>query len=572
MVRRLITAHAVCVAAFVLGQFPQTVAASEAIVPNGGRAFVNWGTPAPASTNYTRFSQTITPLEISTARAYNYFASQHFLHLPGGSSAFVPTNCYKNNGASDPCQGSGFYFGVQPSGVREDARSQGPVALFSMWNASSATAGSESTCGRFDWEGVGYICRLDLDSIAGENAFVVERLSDGRSWRVTIRQSGGQEKVIGTHTFPEVVEATGAMNWMEYYGPATTCGSVPNGWARFSLPEITTANGTVRQMQIWKTETQTCPTAKVLTYVDCGAVILGEGPPLANPPGVCSVRYDGNSPSSGNVPTDSTVYANGATVTVPGNAGSLAKSGYLFDGWCTTPTAAGAACSGTPRAAATTFAISANTTLYAVWAAASQSISYDNNGTLGTISATTGNTGTTVTLNTGSSFTHTGYTLSNWCTTQPAAGAACGGTSYALSASITMPAGGLTLYAVWGYAVVYNGNSPSSGSVPTDSTVYANGATVTVPGNTGSLAKSRYLFDGWCTTPTAAGAACSGTPRAAASTFEISANTTLYAVWKTAVPRQVGKSCTKVGSVRKTPSGGLICSRTSQGLSWQLGK
>lgn len=369
VVRKLITAHAVCVAAFVLGQFPQTVGASEGIVPHGGRAYVNWGTPGPTSANYTRFSQTITPLEISPARAYNYFASQHFLHLPGGRSAFVPTKCYKNNGTSEPCPESGFYFGVQPSGIREDGRSEGPVALFSMWNASSATAGSESTCGRFDWEGMGYFCRLDLDSIAGENAFVVERSNDGKSWRTTIRQAGGQEKVIGTHTFPEVVEATGANSWLEYYGPPTTCGSVPNGWARYTFPEITTMDGTVRKMQIFSTTTTTCPTAKVLTNVSCDGVILGEGPPLANPPGICSARYDGNSPSSGSVPTDSTIYANGEAVTVLGNTGSLAKTGYSFDGWCTTQPAAGAACGGTARAAASTFAISADTKLYAVWKA-----------------------------------------------------------------------------------------------------------------------------------------------------------------------------------------------------------
>ncbi len=77
----------------------------------------------------------------------------------------------------------------------------------------------------------------------------------------------------------------------------------------------------------------------------------------------------------------------------------------------------------------------------------------------------------------------------------------------------------------------YNGNSPTSGSAPSDGNAYASGATVTVAGNTGSLAKAGYSFAGWCTTQPAAGAACGGTSRAAASTFTISANTTLYAVW-----------------------------------------
>ena len=77
----------------------------------------------------------------------------------------------------------------------------------------------------------------------------------------------------------------------------------------------------------------------------------------------------------------------------------------------------------------------------------------------------------------------------------------------------------------------YNGNSPSSGSAPTDGTAYSSGATVTVAGNSGSLVKSGFSFGGWCTTQPATGAACGGTLRAAASTFTILGSTTLYAQW-----------------------------------------
>jgi hypothetical protein len=83
------------------------------------------------------------------------------------------------------------------------------------------------------------------------------------------------------------------------------------------------------------------------------------------------------------------------------------------------------------------------------------------------------------------------------------------------------------------YTVTYDGNTPTSGSVPTDTTAYASGATVTVSNNTGTLARTGYEFGGWCTTQPAAGSACGGTSRAAGSTFSISANVTLYAVWLT---------------------------------------
>ncbi len=85
------------------------------------------------------------------------------------------------------------------------------------------------------------------------------------------------------------------------------------------------------------------------------------------------------------------------------------------------------------------------------------------------------------------------------------------------------------------YTVTYNKNGDGAGgagsvtgSVPTDSnSPYACGSTVTVLGNTGSLAKDGYNFIGWNTAPGGG-----GTSYVADATFTISANTTLYAQWE----------------------------------------
>lgn len=77
-----------------------------------------------------------------------------------------------------------------------------------------------------------------------------------------------------------------------------------------------------------------------------------------------SVTYDGNGATSGDVPTDATAYSSGATVTVLGNTGNLAKTGYTFGGWNTQDDG-----QGTNYAANETFSITANTTLYAKWTA-----------------------------------------------------------------------------------------------------------------------------------------------------------------------------------------------------------
>lgn len=77
------------------------------------------------------------------------------------------------------------------------------------------------------------------------------------------------------------------------------------------------------------------------------------------------------------------------------------------------------------------------------------------------------------------------------------------------------------------YTVTYDGNGATSGTPPTDTnSPYNSGATVTVLGNTGSLTKTSKTFGGWNTK-----ADGTGTNYAAAATFTISENTTLYAKW-----------------------------------------
>ncbi len=75
-----------------------------------------------------------------------------------------------------------------------------------------------------------------------------------------------------------------------------------------------------------------------------------------------SVNYNANGATSGTAPTDATDYDKDATVTVKGNTGSLTKPHYAFGGWNTKADG-----TGTTYAPGATFAITANTTLYAKW-------------------------------------------------------------------------------------------------------------------------------------------------------------------------------------------------------------
>jgi hypothetical protein len=76
------------------------------------------------------------------------------------------------------------------------------------------------------------------------------------------------------------------------------------------------------------------------------------------------------------------------------------------------------------------------------------------------------------------------------------------------------------------YSVTYYGNGNTSGEVPTDENEYSSDDEVTVLGNTGSLAKTYFDFDGWNTASNG-----SGTSYDAGDIFSITADTKLYAQW-----------------------------------------
>jgi hypothetical protein len=77
------------------------------------------------------------------------------------------------------------------------------------------------------------------------------------------------------------------------------------------------------------------------------------------------VTYNGNSNTGGSVPTDNVKYITGTTVTVKANSGSLVRTNYTFGGWNTNTSGTGT----NYTAGSGSFAISANTTLYAKWVA-----------------------------------------------------------------------------------------------------------------------------------------------------------------------------------------------------------
>ena len=280
------------------------------------------------------------------------------------------------------------------------------------------------------------------------------------------------------------------------------------------------------------TTAPTCPTSMTVSGISTGVLhqdcrsasnaSYANTCPLLGATTSYTVTYNSNGALTGSAPTDAnSPYSSGATVTVLGNTGAMTKTGYSFSGWNTLSNG-----TGTAYTAASTFTITANTTLYAQWSALpTYTITYQGNGNDGsTVAPTDSNSpytsGSVVTILSSGTLTKSGYSFSNWNT------AANGtGTSYSAGTSLVLSSN-TVLYAQWTvlptYTVTYSGNGNTGGTVPASAS-YTSGNTVTVSTNSGTLSKTNNIFNGWVDG--------SGTTRSVSSTFTITSNTTLTAVW-----------------------------------------
>lgn len=238
-----------------------------------------------------------------------------------------------------------------------------------------------------------------------------------------------------------------------------------------------------------------------------------------------TVSYDGNGNSSGSIPVDLTNYEQGQNATVLGNTGNLEKYGFVFSRWNTEADG-----SGKDYNHGDTMIIgNSNAVLYAVWVPVFTVTYKDNGSTEGDvpIDVFVYRQGDTVTVygNSGN-LVKDGYTFAGWSIVEDG-----NGTTYNQDQQFIMGGADVTLFAKWTliptFRVTFNGNGNETGDVPVDTTNYQQGAVVTVPGNTGDLAKSGFNFTGWNTQ-----ADGSGTAFTQGDTFNMSAaDITLFAQW-----------------------------------------
>jgi CshA-type fibril repeat protein len=188
-------------------------------------------------------------------------------------------------------------------------------------------------------------------------------------------------------------------------------------------------------------------------------------------------------------------------------ANTFTNTGYTFGGWSTTANGSLA------YANSASYAFTSSTTLYAIWTAVTTyTVTFNNNGGSGTMTAQSASSATNLTANT---FTNTGYTFGGWSTTANGSLAYANSASYAFTSSTT-------LYAIWTavttYTVTFNNNG-GSGTMTAQSASSATNLTANTFTNTG------YTFGGWSTT------ANGSLAYANSASYPFTSSTTLYAIW-----------------------------------------
>ena len=209
-------------------------------------------------------------------------------------------------------------------------------------------------------------------------------------------------------------------------------------------------------------------------------------------PTTYTVTYDANGANSGSVPVDAnSPYAANASVTVLGNTGNLAKTGYTFNGWNTQANG-----QGTAYSAGASFTIAADVTLYAQWKANTYKVSFNANEGTGTMTDQSFTYDEAKKALTTNAFTRTGYTFNGWNTQANGSG-----TSYADKAPVSNLTAEnnatVTLYAQWKintFTVTFNKNG-GTGTMASQTFTYNVAQNLT----TNSFSRKGYTFAGWNT-------------------------------------------------------------------------
>jgi hypothetical protein len=143
---------------------------------------------------------------------------------------------------------SGGYIGVQTKGYAW-AEEWVDMAIFSVWDATSARPGDGAICARFDGEGEGMSCRIPLPVEAGHRYSVkVHRTGATRGWTafrgVVTNLSTGTTVTLGDIRVRGNIHMQAPANFVEHFGADhQECEKRPRAGAVFNPPMRTLPSG-----------------------------------------------------------------------------------------------------------------------------------------------------------------------------------------------------------------------------------------------------------------------------------------------------------------------------------------
>jgi uncharacterized repeat protein (TIGR02543 family) len=517
---------------------PATLDAGTGLTKNG-YAFGGWAASASATTG----AFTGTPSSSLTYYAVWTPVSYTVTYAAGSGSGTAPTESGKTLGTT--------FVLASGSSLTPPASSGAVTYSFAYWNdgTSNLAAGSSYLMAAsnvtFTAQWIA-IYNVTYNANGGTTAISNEQKTDGAALTIGaaatragytfnkwVDQSGGQWDPAASTTVTSTryifTASWTAIPRSVTYGLNGGTGSAPTTLTGKTIGQIVTLDSTTATKDGytfggWSIGGTTYPAGA--SYTIAAADVT---PTAVWNPATYAVSYNGNGATSGTVPGSGT-FTTGGSYTASTNSGTLAKTGFTFDGWNTAANGGGT----TFAEGATNVSAIADLILYAKWTAASYAVRYALNG--GTSSLPTqsavqfGNTFTVA-----SAATQAGKTFTGWSD---------GTNTYGGGSTYTMGGVAITLTATWAdqlFAVTYALNGGSGASAPTQISL---SSTDSFTVQSTAATKSGYSFGGWSNG--------TNTYQANATYNMTTSNVTLTAIWNVAAPGTPGTPTVSAGDGNAT--------------------
>ena len=398
------------------------------------------------------------------------------------------------------------------------------ITLYAQWSPITYTikfVGNGSTSGSMANMSMTY----DVAKNLTDNAFKRTGYSftgwntkaDGSGTKYTNKQSVKNLTTTNGATITLYAQWTPDSYTIKFNGNGSTSGSMSDLKMTYDVAKNLTANAfkkTGHTFKNWNTKADGTGTSyadkqsvKNLPVASGNTITLyAQWTPISY-----SIQFNGNGSTSGTMANLAMTYDVAKNLT----ANTFKKTGYVFSGWATTATGK-VTYSDKQSVKNLTTTNGATITLYAVWTPITYTIKFNGNGSSSGSMSNLAMVYDTAKALTANAYKRTGYSFNGWNTAADGSGAKYTDKQSVKNLTTTQGAT-VNLYAQWtpiSYAVKFNGNGSTSGSMANQSFVYDKAQNLSAnafkreftitynynySGAANTTAKASATFNGWAT-------------------------------------------------------------------------